>query len=476
MTKKRFASFSIAICLATTCLSSNVTHAKDPDLYFYPKLKWTVEHVETSAPNELETCTLSNQLNNGYIVQLAGNAQGFSNLNIDFRQDAFKEGMKYEVQYSVPGIATEIIPTKAFKKSLLVSDMRAHKSFSKELQNASVLDVTIRENAFRIYLTGLDAAMPNYNECIGINSAPKNHVATIENDILESITAKAQEDNRAMPPPITESSTQVQKVADIPQQNLRPEAKNTPRYTEILAEKLKQESAEYKPEQPEETKASATEPEASAFDAASVVSEQAAVEIPEEPKQNIVTENYRTPEIEYTISKNEEPIIADLAKMQDEQNAEIAAQRIEPASGMQSDEFVQMRNKISELEERVYSLSSENNQLNEELKDTLKDSADEKLSVSSNNWNLELATMKYNESERQIMRLGRQLQTSKVMCQKEKSELERMLFDPQLTNQQQISKLASLESDLENTKGELTRQQRQYEERIKLLEARLNGQ
>ncbi len=476
MIKKRFASYSIAICLATTCLSSNITDAKDPELYFYPKLKWTVEHVETSTPKGLETCTLSNQLNNGYIVQLAGNTQGFSNLNIDFRQDAFKESMKYEVQYSVPGIATEIIPTKAFKKSLLVSDMRAHNSFSKALQNASVLDVTIRDNAFRIYLTGLDAAMPDYNECIGLNSAQKDHMAAIEDDTLESITAKAQEDNRAMPPPITESSVQVQKVADIPQQNLRPEAKDTPRYTEVLAEKLKQESAEYKPEQPQETKARAIEPEASAPDAAPMASEQAAAETSTKPKHNVVSESYRTPDIEYTVSKNEEPIIADLAKMQDDENAEIAAQKIEPASGIQDDEFVQMRNKISELEERVYSLSSENNQLNNELKDTLKDSADEKLSVSSNNWNLELATMKYNESERQIMRLGRQLQTSKVMCQKEKSELERMLFDPQLTNQQQISKLASLESDLENTKGELTRQQRQYEERIRLLEARLNGQ
>src|SRR6056297_1238522 len=104
MTKRTIASLTIALCLATTSLSPAKASTSDPELYFYPKLKWTVERISAQSDKNLPTCTLSNQMNNGYIVQIAGNANGFNNLNIDFRQDVFKKNFKYEVQYSVLGI------------------------------------------------------------------------------------------------------------------------------------------------------------------------------------------------------------------------------------------------------------------------------------------------------------------------------------------------------------------------------------
>ncbi len=128
------------------------------------------------------------------------------------------------------------------------------------------------------------------------------------------------------------------------------------------------------------------------------------------------------------------------------------------------------------MEARIGTLLNKNKLLDEELKSTLLDAKSEQRSVSSDNWNLERATLKFNESERQALRLGRQLQTQKAQCQKEKSELESMLFDPKLTNQQQLASLAALESDLDTAKSTFYRQQRQYEERIRLLEQQLNAQ
>ena len=152
-----------------------------------------------------------------------------------------------------------------------------------------------------------------------------------------------------------------------------------------------------------------------------------------------------------------------------------ASSSIEPSSGGMAggEDFLQMRDKIRELEQEVGRLSKENNLLDTELKTSLKDSEDERLSVSSDNWNLERATMRYNEAERQIKRLGRQLQAARQQCTSEKQELETMLFDPKVTEQSQLAKLSAMEQELASAQSELQGIQRKYEERIRLLEAQL---
>ena len=67
----------------------------------------------------------------------------------------------------------------------------------------------------------------------------------------------------------------------------------------------------------------------------------------------------------------------------------------------------------------------------------------------------------------------RQLQTLQGQCDVEKKELEGMLFDPQVTDQQQLAKLAALEAELEKTKADLLMQKRSYDERINILEEQI---
>lgn len=153
-----------------------------------------------------------------------------------------------------------------------------------------------------------------------------------------------------------------------------------------------------------------------------------------------------------------------------------ASAALEPSSGIAGEDFIQMRDKIRDLEAEVSRLSTENQTLDNELKSNLKDSEEERLSVSSDNWNLERATMRYNEAERQLKRLGRQLQAARQQCTSEKQELETMLFDPQVTEQQQLAKLSVMEEELAKAKIELQNAQRRYEERIRILEGQLAAQ
>ncbi|MGH1399538.1 MAG: hypothetical protein ACRBCT_10025 [Alphaproteobacteria bacterium] len=111
--------------------------------------------------------------------------------------------------------------------------------------------------------------------------------------------------------------------------------------------------------------------------------------------------------------------------------------------------------RLSILERELEMIRAENIALNEELESSLKEGETERLTVSSENWNLEQATKRYNEAERQIKRLGLQLQKERAQAALEKQELEAMLFDPELTEQAQLARLSQLEKELEAARAAL---------------------
>ncbi len=111
--------------------------------------------------------------------------------------------------------------------------------------------------------------------------------------------------------------------------------------------------------------------------------------------------------------------------------------------------------RVSELEAKLAMLQRENEALNAELEMSLRSSEQERLEISSDNWNLEQATMRYNEAERQIAKLGQQVQKERAQCAVEKKELEMMLFDPQVTEEAQLGHLARMEDELDAARAEI---------------------
>jgi len=121
----------------------------------------------------------------------------------------------------------------------------------------------------------------------------------------------------------------------------------------------------------------------------------------------------------------------------------------------------------------INALRRENADLRDELNAALREMNTEEMSIKSNNWDLERASMMFQESERQVQLLGQKLQRQENKCRAENKELEAMLFDPMVTNEQQLSRLATLEDELDNAREELELQRMRYDERIRLLEQRL---
>ena len=591
MAHKRIATTLIAACLATTCLSYGA-FASDPSLYFYPAQKWTV-NAQSAGETEGATCSLSNRFNNGFGIILTGDSSGLKSIDIDFRQPSFEARKPYEVVFSVPGQAREVIAANARTNSVLSSDISSRKDFSQALESAATLDLSIQGNEFRLYLTGLAKGLESYQDCIAPPPALSASIDEVENPpelasgaeeaitpvpVEEIITAVAPDpaershssDGALLDSPdeeivsiesadaeesaITEDKGDiVAKAASLadnyeasrtpassepepffpddepvvqgeasaffdaenaarkeeggpaplpaleePKREPGKRPQDRPRFTEKLQDQINESSETFR----ESDQSASSDNKESAANVASPGEEADAAaatdvdSIITAPKPEPVHKSVSIPA--YKMTKQTSSMEADFTDVGQQPQQQAAAQpaptpapeqdaqtlqkmamasaAIEPSSGHPDEDFIQMRNKISDLEAEVSRLSKENAALDGDLKASLRDAEEERLSVSSDNWNLERATMRFNEAERQIQRLGRQLQAARQQCTSEKQKLETMLFDPQVTEQQQLAKLASLEEQLAKSKSELQSAQRRYEERIRLLEGQLGAQ
>lgn len=446
------ATTALSACFFGSFLVSGVAAAKDPEHYFYPKSKWVVERVESTAGRELHSCTISNTLNNGYGVQIAATANGFTNINLDLKQNVFESGKRYEVVYQIPGVKKELLATRAFQQNLLVSDLRGQTEFVTAMRESGVLDINIRGNEFRVYMTGFDAKMQGFTQCVGegvtVAEAPKPSPDVEVVSAVESVEP-------------AEAADIASAQADVPPE-AQPEALQ--RFTEQIEAEIKQSNIQYKPYPDDQSKV------------LEETQDQLQIATEKEAQDNIaIKAQEKKPFIKKTTIRRE----ASMDFTRPEASADV--QDIEPASGTalggaMSADYETLKKNMLKLKNEVSSLRKQNMMLDEELKASLEDGRVERASVATDNWNLERATMRFEEAERQALRLGRQLKTEKARCDSEKRDLETMLFDPKLTQQSQIAKLASLEAELEKSQEELFMQKRRYDERIKLLEAQLNAQ
>lgn len=147
-------------------------------------------------------------------------------------------------------------------------------------------------------------------------------------------------------------------------------------------------------------------------------------------------------------------------KAQLEQERESAPPTPANVSAVTHDRSMQI--KLDEASKKLTSLQTENAALREEKERKL-------LRLSSDDWNLEEATRRYNEAEREIRRMALLVEENKSICAQEKVELEGMLFDPSVADQEQLARLSGLENKLRAAQAELQAQRDSHEKQIEEL-------
>lgn len=514
--------------------------AAEPEISFYPVQAWTSGSTPgVTAAGGAAQCFVQSEFNNHYIVRFDGSGNWVESLNIDFRQNVFETGKSYDVSLSVPGVENKTLSAEAARQSALSIRLKGQKDFYKALSQSPVLDIKIEENHFRFYLTGFAAAAKNFERCMAggpFNAEPAAKAATPqtvdagtgitptpEAELFRMNESIAYEQAEAQNVPITEILPEQPGVPELEEQDMTAlspvngkidsaemavpppaaERSSHKRLSEKLAEEIANNpdiiAVDERPSSsrkmlamppagenesllPAPTDIQATPVEkdekVAALDTLSPIDKEMdadQADMPEltnaqpfedvkavPPVKSAEPVRYKTPEMK---------INREVAKAELDLTSE-TLDRVEPA-GVVPGGYGET---ISRLEGEVQMLKTENAALNDELESALKEAEHERLSISSENWNLEQATMQFNEAERQIKRLGQQIQKERAQCDVEKKELEAMLFDPRVTDEAQLGRLAALEQQLKEVREDKELQRLRYEEQIRLLEGRIAAQ
>lgn len=466
---------------------------REPELSFYPVTSWLNEKAGG-------TCSISGRFNNGFDMRFSGTNGKLEAMDVNFHQDIFEKGRAYDAVLTLSGSEAQKLSAVNTAPGVLSLKLEGREEAFRTLGKASALDLAVEQNSFRFHLPGFSGPFADFERCMGGDAASAaaaapaqkpeerfdatvNEAAIMEDEIRSRSVENAAAPLSTVSPEVASAkpaaagetvSSAEEKALVAPAPGLvHRDHLSSDRVSHLLAEQLGEERAPLPPSA-EEVLPPAQENSASVPEAVPEAPEPVEREALAE-KTALETEQQGGPvsgeAVSSSISASTPEIVVHKSRIRAEADftapPETGASDMEGNSG---DDSASSR-RIVELQKTVDSLRAENAALNDELKSMVRESENERLSISSENWNLEQATMKFNEAERQIKRLGMELQKERARCDGEKKELEAMLFDPQVTNQQQLARLADLEAQLSKAKEENQLQRLQYEERLRALEA-----
>ena len=466
-------SFTLGLTLTGLCFSapSYASRTDQTDLYFYPKTKWSLIATQDSAQHP---CIIQSKFNNGFIMQFGGTERWIQDLKIDFKQDVFEANKSYTVLLSVPGKQNNTLSGQAVSKNLLSVSLDGQKELYKSIRESSVLDMDVEGNDFRFYMVGFSGSAKSFEQCMaasGSKDDPKSDIVveaspkttppedTLVNEAiaLEQSEKTSETTSDAIKPNFALQSTK-QSVGNTT------EPKSRKRLSDMLAEDIaaNPEIADVNVKQ-EKTAAVAPNDPVDSMKASSITlpPDPMVLPLPGQAEQpvNITQQNTKSVETPKAV-----PVETEKTKKIDKTIASLTQEK----KPMHNNSDLHRKNK--ELNDTIRKLKEENAALNDDLASSIREGRQEHVEISSSNWNLERANMRYQEAERQMKRMGQQLQQERARCTVEKEELEAMLFDPKVTNQKQLAELAKLNQDVKDLHKQLEEQRVRYEERIRLLE------
>lgn len=512
--RKRIALSLLVGCAGFVSAGENSAVAAEPSIYFYPKTAWQISKPAA------QRCELKNEFDNGFVMRISGSNSGRSNvdyMSIDFIQPAFGNGQSYPVEVSVPGLVNKKINAVAESARVLQVGVRGHSDVVQGMESTGAFDLAIDSNHFRFYMTGLNDAMKKFKNCTqGLSPRPaleaepalrqaslptpkyeqmdlrqKPGIVPVQEILPEPVSVEPKEIDLSSPPfdgPVV--STPVDVSASV-----RPSSSGKRDYLDRMRnneyggmQNSKSVSLDASVEnQPSVRSHASASPDADTMlplpgmggsvkkvEPVKAVSPQLSsasdTKMPEPlrakySREKITATADFAADADRRAAANEPFSDGDFERISTRKGRKTSKRLVDgdvmpsPVSASSSGA---MNEKVSDLTRRVVELERKNLSLKEELEEAYKATEEERLAISSDNWNLERATMRFNEAERQIDRLGRQLQRQKAQCSSEKRDLEAMLFDPKLTEESQLAALSRLEE--ENIR---------YKARIKALEARL---
>lgn len=147
-------------------------------------------------------CIISTEYDNGYTVRFSGGGGALLAMAIDFRQEAFAQGRKYNAMVSVGDGYVKQVTATAFTSSTLIFNLRPLKDFYGNVKSGQPMEIGIEDNAMKFNLNDIGGSFKGLESCYaGGDAAP-----------IKPLISEADAGGKAAPAKVPE----VEKIAAAP--------------------------------------------------------------------------------------------------------------------------------------------------------------------------------------------------------------------------------------------------------------------
>lgn len=138
---------------------------------------WEVGSTQLANVRGLNTvklpCIISTEYDNGYTVRFSGGGGKLLAMAIDFRQEAFVQGRKYNAMVSVGNTYVKQATATAFTSSTLIFNLRPLNDFYATVKSGQPMEIGIEDNTMRFNLDDIAGSFKGLEGCYaGGDAAP----------------------------------------------------------------------------------------------------------------------------------------------------------------------------------------------------------------------------------------------------------------------------------------------------------------
>jgi hypothetical protein len=512
-----------------------------PAVVYKPQGEWAVTRVAAKGPGKDPYCTMARRFGDNTILTFARNGKDETSLAMDFQPNTLAKGQSYYVTLSAGADEKRAFDVTPVSDKAMVIRLGQDAKFHDALNRAGSLNVDVAGLQFKFELPDMEKGHQDLGGCVTSIVEPAAGEPTTQQAAsapVPAVTPEAIISAPAKAASVGNPAPTLSEAESLREENMRlknalererreyedrfmKESAGSSQVSEVmeklkLLEKensdLKYQLADARSMQPKSKAEAPAVVAAPAVCAPTVSGEkdpavQAELSLLREEntrlKADLAAQKTAMVELEMKASQAAEAaqgdskkwatdtatisrlqsrvdeLSAQNTKLQSDLTAAQASASASAAASVKDDGSITL-SQLRSVEAQLRSVENERDTLRLQIDKMGEGGEDKLLKLSGSDWNLEQATRRYNEAEREIRRLGTQLEQARTKCTAEKKEIEYMLFDPEIATKEQISKLMTLEQELTTAKAELARKDTdaggkldEYQQKIASLEGEL---
>ena len=142
---------------------------------FHSAGQWRVETLATSQTRGMQAinlpCLLVNQFDNGFHVRLSGGGGSMLAMAIDFRQNIFRKGRRYNAALTI-GMTSQVLHATAFTSNILLFNVRKVPQFYSSLAQGLPMAIDVEGNKMLFTMDNIQEGLTRLEECFGPSRSP----------------------------------------------------------------------------------------------------------------------------------------------------------------------------------------------------------------------------------------------------------------------------------------------------------------